>query len=147
MLGASFPLRNAAKNPNIKNFGVSGTPQILCAAVLSAFSFEFTSQHQKNSRRLWRSRNRISWISRSVAKDAPDFQQPGPLPEKCPDLGRGSISCCQKIGEEFSSSVETCRDIWPSGSTGVERYGCIPRSAANNLGEIPQKMGASKPLF
>ena len=36
---------------------------------------------------------------------------------------------------------------WPRGSTGVERYGCIPRSGANNLGEIPQKMGAPNPLF
>ena len=36
---------------------------------------------------------------------------------------------------------------WQRGSTGVERYGCIQRSAANNLGEIPQKMGALNPLF
>ena len=36
---------------------------------------------------------------------------------------------------------------WPQGSTGVQRYGCIPRSAANNLGEIPQKLGAPNPLF
>ena len=36
---------------------------------------------------------------------------------------------------------------WQRGSTGVERYGCIPRSAANNLGEIPRKMGALNPLF
>ena len=37
---------------------------------------------------------------------------------------------------------------WLRGSTGVERYGCIPRSAANNLGEIPQKNGSSKsPCF
>ena len=36
---------------------------------------------------------------------------------------------------------------WPRGSTGVQRYGCIPRSAANNLGEIPQKLGAPNPLF
>ena len=28
---------------------------------------------------------------------------------KCPNLGRDSILCCRKIGEEFSSSVE----IWP----------------------------------
>ena len=28
-----------------------------------------------------------------------------------------------------------------------QRYGCIPRSAANNLGQIPQKLGAPNPLF
>ena len=28
-----------------------------------------------------------------------------------------------------------------TGSTGVERYGCIPWSAASNSGEIPPKMG------
>ena len=37
--------------------------------------------------------------------------------------------------------------FWPRGSTGVQRYGCIPRSAANNLGEIPQNLGALNPLF
>ena len=30
------------------------------------------------------------------------------------------------------------KELWPRGSTGVQRYGCIPRSAANNLGEIPK---------
>ena len=50
----------------------------------------------------------------------------------------------QRLRPRFVSiSAET----WPRGSTGVERYGCIPRSAANNLGEIPQKMGAPNPLF
>ena len=34
---------------------------------------------------------------------------------------------------------------WPRGSTGVQRYGCIPRSAANNFGEIPKKIGSPKP--
>ena len=33
------------------------------------------------------------------------------------------------------------------GSTGVERYWCIPRSAANNLGEIPQKWELEIPCF
>ena len=41
--------------------------------------------------------------------------------------------------------------IWPRGSTGVERYGCIPRSAGKKLGlklgEIPQETGAPNPLF
>ena len=35
---------------------------------------------------------------------------------------------------------------WPRGSTGVQRYGRIPWSAANNLGEIPKKSGSSKSL-
>ena len=47
-----------------------------------------------------------------------------------------------KLNPSFSSSWN-----WPRGSTGVQRYGCIPRSAANNLGEIPQKLGAPNPLF
>ena len=33
-----------------------------------------------------------------------------------------------------------------TGSTGVEGYGCIPRSATNNLEEILRKMGAPKPF-
>ena len=36
---------------------------------------------------------------------------------------------------------------WPRGSAGVQRYGCILRTAANHLGEIPQKLGAPDPLF
>ena len=39
------------------------------------------------------------------------------------------------------------RGYWPRGSTGVQRYGCIPRSAANKLGEIPKKLGAPNLLF
>ena len=39
------------------------------------------------------------------------------------------------------------RNTSPRGSTGVQRYGCIPRSAANNLGEIPKKLGAPNLLF
>ena len=42
---------------------------------------------------------------------------------------------------------EYTNKCWPRGSTGVQRYGCIPRSAANNSGEIPQKLGALNPLF
>ena len=48
---------------------------------------------------------------------------------------------------ELRLNCDTVRDSWPRGSTGVQRYGCIPRSAANNLGQIPQKMGAPNPLF
>ena len=36
---------------------------------------------------------------------------------------------------------------WPRGSTGVKRYGCIPRSAANKLGRIPKILGAQNPYF
>ena len=37
--------------------------------------------------------------------------------------------------------------VYPlSRSTGVQRYGCIPRSAANNLGEVPKNFGSSKSL-
>ena len=46
---------------------------------------------------------------------------------RTPDLGFGDVT-------------------WPRGSTGVQRYGCILRSAANNLGQIPRKMGAPKSL-
>ena len=34
-----------------------------------------------------------------------------------------------------------------TGSTAVQRYGCIPRSAASNSGEIPPKLGALNSLF
>ena len=33
------------------------------------------------------------------------------------------------------------------GEVRVQRYGRIPRSAANNLGEIPKKLGAPNRLF
>ena len=36
------------------------------------------------------------------------------LAGKCSNLGRDSISCCRKIGEEFSSSVEICRKTFPA---------------------------------
>ena len=36
---------------------------------------------------------------------------------------------------------------WQRGSTGVERYGCIPQSAANNLGDIPRKWELQNPCF
>ena len=38
-------------------------------------------------------------------------------------------------------------DDWSRGSTGVQRYRCIPRSAANKLGEIPKKLGSPNLLF
>ena len=67
------------------------------------------------------------------------------------------FSFFSRFSVEFSTkiipkSAEKCpisgrRKIRPRGSTGVERYGRIPRSAANNLGEIFWKMGAPNPLF
>ena len=33
---------------------------------------------------------------------------------KCPNLGRDSISCSQKVGEKFSSSVKLCRKTLPA---------------------------------
>ena len=41
-----------------------------------------------------------------------------PCRKKCPNLGRDSISCCRKIGEEFSSSVEICRKTFPARNFG-----------------------------
>ena len=52
------------------------------------------------------------------------------------------------VGTAFFGAPDFGQNLdWPRGSTGVQRYGCIPRSAANNLGEIPQKLGAPNPLF
>ena len=36
--------------------------------------------------------------------------------------------------------------LWSRGSTGVQRYGCIPRSAVNNFGTDPSNIGSSKSL-
>ena len=36
--------------------------------------------------------------------------------------------------------------FWPQGSTGVQRYGCIPQSAAEQLGRDPSKFGSPKSL-
>ena len=44
--------------------------------------------------------------SRSVPEGGADFPVTILLARKCPYLGKDSISCCQKIGEEFSSSVK-----------------------------------------
>ena len=41
----------------------------------------------------------------------------------------------------------TPNKVWPRGSTGVQRYGCIPQSAANSLGEIPQNWELQIPCF
>ena len=43
--------------------------------------------------------------------------------------------------------LQTRPNSWSLGSTGVQRYGCSPQSAANNSGQIPQKSGAPNPLF
>ena len=39
------------------------------------------------------------------------------------------------------------RLCWSWWGAGVERYGCIPQSTANNLGEIPRKWGLQMPYF
>ena len=53
-------------------------------------------KNQKNSRGLWRSRRRKS---SSVPAGVANFPAAIFLAGKCPNLGRNSISCCQKIGE------------------------------------------------
>ena len=40
------------------------------------------------------------------------------LAGKCPNRGRDSMSCCRKIGEELSSSVEICRKTFPARNFG-----------------------------
>ena len=50
------------------------------------------------------------------------------LAGKCPNLGRDSMSCCRKIGEEFSSSVEICPKTFPAKNFGQPqpvREGCV----------------------
>ena len=69
-------------------------------------------ENQKNSRRLWRSRRRKS---SSVPEGTANFPAAVFLAGKCPNLGRDSISCCRKIGEESSSSVEICRKPFQQG--------------------------------
>ena len=73
---------------------------------------------QKNSRRLWRSRRRKS---SSVPEGAANFPAAVFLAGECPNLGRDSISCCRKIGEEFSSSVEICPKTFPARNFGQPR--------------------------
>ena len=58
---------------------------------------------QKHSRRLWRSQRRKS---RSAPEGGADFPAAISPAGKCPKLGRDSISCCRKIGAEFSRIVE-----------------------------------------
>ena len=57
---------------------------------------------QKDSRRLWRSQRRKS---SSVPEGEANFPAAIFLAGKCPNLGRDSISCCRKIGEEFLRNV------------------------------------------
>ena len=63
-------------------------------------------------RRLWRSQRRKS---SSIPEGGADFPAASFLARKCPNLGRDSIACCRKIGEEFSSSVEICRKLFQQG--------------------------------
>ena len=73
--------------------------------------FCHTPFHQENSRRLWRSRRRKS---SSVPEGGADLPAAICLAGKCPNLGRDSISRCRKIRESFSSSVESCRKMFPA---------------------------------
>ena len=51
-------------------------------------------------------------------------------------------------GVQGAAQKKVIKDInWPRGSMGVQRYGSILRSAANNLGEIPKNLGAPNLLF
>ena len=45
------------------------------------------------------------------------------LAGKCPNLGRGSISRCRRIGESFFSSVEICRKTFPAKNFGEGQKG------------------------
>ena len=51
------------------------------------------------------------------------------------------------LSGHFSDTPERGARKLATGSTGVQRYRCIPRSAANNLGEIPKNLGAPNLLF
>ena len=66
---------------------------------------------QKNSRRLWRSRRRKS---SSVPEGVANFPAAVSLPESAQTLAGDSFSCCRKIGEESSSSVEICPKTFPA---------------------------------
>ena len=67
-------------------------------------------------------------------------------PEGCGGPGGENPGAFPKLGPIFQQPFFLAGN-WQRGSTGVQRYGCIPRSAANNLGQIPQKLGAPNPLF
>ena len=67
---------------------------------------------QKNSGRLWRSQR---GKSRSVPKGGADYPAAFFLAGKCPNLGRDSISCCQKIAEEFPAASKFARKCFQQG--------------------------------
>ena len=81
--------------------------------LLRCHSRFFSVSCRKNSRRLWRSKRRNS---RSIPEGRADFPAAIFLAGKCPNLGRNSISCCRKIGEDFSSSVEISWNFFPARS-------------------------------
>ena len=58
--------------------------------------------------------------------------------------GRKSVGAAKKTNANTHFEGLFC---WSQGSTGVQMYGCIPRSAANSLGEIPKTLGAPNLLF
>ena len=79
---------------------------------ISLHNFIQRRPNQKNSRRLWRSRRRKS---SSVPAGTANFPAAVFLAGKCPNLGRDSISCCRRMGKEFSSSVEIARELFQQG--------------------------------
>ena len=102
---------------------------------------------QKNSRRLWRSQRRKS---RSVPEGGADFPAAIFLPGNAQTLAGIAFRAAGKAVQNFpaaSKFAEKPFQHWPRGSTGVQRYGCILRTAADNLGEIPKILGAPNLLF
>ena len=59
------------------------------------------------------------------------------------------VSSLLMFTDKFHSNFDMLTGFiaWRQGSTGAERSRCVPKSAANNLEQIPQKMGVPKSLF
>ena len=69
---------------------------------------------QNHSRRL----RSCSRKFRSVPEAGADFPAAIFLAGKCPNLGKGSTSCCRRTGEEFSSGEEICWNTLPARNFG-----------------------------
>ena len=67
---------------------------------------------QEHSRRLWRSQRRKS---RSVSRRQGRCSAAIFLAGKCPNLGRDSILCCRKIGEEFPAASKFAGKLFQQG--------------------------------
>ena len=61
-------------------------------------------------------------------------------PSRFSSFLRTQVACCR-------SNLHAVDLTWSWREHGCRKYGCIPRSAGNNLGEIPQQLGAANPLF